>query len=235
MKSALLFAAANPLLVLLVLAVTFVFYLVQAVFKSTMEPKNLRPPANPARPPRAQQPRPVPSQAINSLEDYLKEARRKRAMEAGVIPPPLRETNPVPARVESFPASESFKPVLIPAPAVEQRLPKPKPVPIPRAQKTTQKQPRSKSPAARPDTGTAPSIPTPTIPQALPPAAALSLPGTLLQTPNFSSSASRRSPLAEIITASLADPKSIANALVLREILGPPASIRNRTRRGQVG
>lgn len=233
MNTALLFAAANPLLVLLVLAVTLVFYLVQAVFKSTMEPKNLRPPANPARPPRAQPPRQVPSQAINSLEDYLKEARRKRAMEAGAIPPPIRETNPIPPRVESYPTPEPFKPVLMPAPAAEQRSPKPKPAPIPRAQKTTQKQSRPKSQATKQDLGPAPSNLTTNIPQ--PSGATVPPPALVLQTPNFSSSASQRSPLAEIISASLADPKSIANALVLREILGPPASKRNQWRRGRAG
>jgi len=221
MTSATLFAAANPLLVLLVLGVTLVFYLVQAVFKSTMEPKKLQPPARPARPPGLPTPQPAPNQAINSLEEYLKEARRRRAMEAGAIPPMPEQPRPIPPPPARPTKTEASKPVLVPVLVPEQRASKPPQPTIPVAARPAKKAKPQKQVTAETATQ-APALTTG--PSGRPTTPAFQIPAT----PSGPSGAGfKTSPLAQLITGSLRDPKSIAGALVLREILGPPVSARN--------
>lgn len=228
-----LFAAMNPVLVLLVLAVTVVFYVIQAVVKATMEPKNLGQPVNTNRQQRGRPttPQPVSSKAITSLEDYLKEARRRRAMETQQ--PVLNSPPPAPARkepepLEVIPEMEPFKPVLIPAPAQERRT---TPTPIPRAPKTPKKQNKPKPvPPIQ-------SVPAPLVqsPQRLPasPPVEYRIPTMGVGGPltKFTPGANRETALATLLAKSMRDSNSIAGAMILREILGPPASTRNRARR----
>ena len=199
-----LIAAANPFLVLLVLAVTIAFYIFQAIFKASMEPKKVRPPANGARPPGAQQPVPVSNRAITSLEDYLKEARRKRA------------------------AQETVMPVLVTAP--QRRVTKPVPPSIPRATQPAKKTPRAKPQPATPvflaQSPTPIKIPVQSPIPSNSSTFEFGLP--TLKAFQFTPTSKQASPLAQIVTNSLRDPQSMAGALLLREILGPPACARNR-------
>jgi len=222
MTSATLFAAANPLLVLLVLGVTLVFYLVQAVFKSTMEPKKLQPPARPARPPGSPPPQSAPSQAISSLEEYLKEARRRRAMEAGAIPPMPEQPRPIPPPSARPIRTEAPKPVLVPVLVSDQPTKKPPQGPIPLAPRPA-KRPKPQKQASADPVIKVPAVTTGSSSQPVAPAFQIPAPP-----PGPSEAGLKGSPLAQLITGSLRDPRSIAGALVLREILGPPVSARNR-------
>ena len=221
MTNAQVFAAANPLLVLLVLGVTLVFYIVQAVFKATMEPKKFQPPAKPARPPGATGPQPATSKAISSLEDYLKEARRKRALESGTNAGPEAAARPIPQTTTPPSRLEAFKPVLVPTQTAGPRGPKPS-LPIPVAPRNAKK---PKLP--KPET-TKPSIQIPAVANPLQARPATTLQQAGLSVPEPISLGQKASPLAQWIAGSLRDPKSIASALVLREILGPPVSTRTR-------
>ncbi|MFM8931303.1 MAG: hypothetical protein ACKOS8_05430 [Gemmataceae bacterium] len=222
MTNAPVFAAANPLLVLLVLGVTLVFYIVQAVFKSTMEPKKLQPPPRPARPPGSPMPQTVSSKSISSLEDYLKEARRRRAMESGAIPGPEQESRPNPSPSAWPIQSENFKPVLVQAPMPVQGPTKPGRPNIPQAPRPAKKaKPQTPSPSKA--TAQIPAVAS--APHGLPLSKALQTASNLPEQVAFNS---KPSPLAQLIAGSLRDPKSVASALLLREILGPPASTRAR-------
>ena len=231
MNTPALIAAANPFLVLLVLAVTIAFYIFQAIFKASMEPKKVRPPANGARPPGAQQPVPVSNRAITSLEDYLKEARRKRAAQETVMPvlvtapQPRSETKPR----EVVPELESFRPILV-QPGLERRVTKPVPPSIPRATQPAKKTPRAKPQPATPvflaQSPTPIKIPVQSPIPSNSSTFEFGLP--TLKAFQFTPTSKQASPLAQIVTNSLRDPQSMAGALLLREILGPPACARNR-------
>ncbi len=249
-------AAPNLILVMLVIGVTVIFYLVQLVFKSSISPKNPRAPARPGSPrpaasPQGQPRAATPSKPITSLEDYLKEARLKRAQQAqspGM--PQVMEKSPTPGAAQSIP---DFQQVMPDQPKLRNKNTPPVRVQG-QARKTTAPRPQATAsqPAsalgsmveefkqwAQANTAQVPgSKPPPQTTRQPKPATSINSPSAsnqfadlsapVLQESSSGSANRPLSPLTELLRTTLADSRGAAVGMVWREIMAPPLSRRGR-------